>query len=93
MKRQAKSKTKKQPKEPEPKDDFEYPLPMEPLYGNRFLLKPWRRANEISPSAAETPTSVVWTHLEQNMFDLQVSAVESGTHPPRHHVPENPYPQ
>lgn len=90
--------SRKQPKktttEPESKEEeFEYPPPMEPLYGSRVLLKPWRRNNELAPNAGETPTAVVWTHLEQNMFDLQVSASESGTHPRKAPFNENPYPQ
>ena len=73
--------------------EFEYPMPMEPLYVNRTLLKPWRRKEEnVAIKGNDISTSVMWTHMEQNMFELQVSAAASGTHEPKE-FPENPYPQ
>jgi hypothetical protein len=66
---------------------------MDPNYVNRSLVKPWRMANDVAPEAAATPLSVLWTHLEQNMFELQVTAAENETHPTAPPAIDGPYPQ
>lgn len=70
--------------------NLDYPPPMEPDSVNRSLIRPRRRKNDILPSATAAPSAVMWTHMEQNMFELQVAAAENGSHPPKK-VMEDPY--
>jgi hypothetical protein len=72
---------------------LDFPSPMAPQYLNRSLVHPWRRKNEVTPAAAETPSTVLWTHLEQNMFELQVTAAENATHAKHGDTVLDPYPQ
>jgi hypothetical protein len=72
---------------------FEFPPPMSPQYLNRSLVQPWRRKNEVAPTAGLTPSTVLWTHLEQNMFELQITAAENETHPKTEMSVDDPYPQ
>lgn len=72
--------------------DTDYPPPMDPMYVNRALIHPWRRKGGVLPGSKETPSAVMWTHMEQNMFELQVAAAEHGTHPQKE-LHEDPYPQ
>lgn len=72
--------------------DTNYPPPMDPMYVSRTLIHPWRRKGGVLFTSKETPSAVMWTHMEQNMFELQVAAAEHGTHP-RKQTPEDPYPQ
>jgi hypothetical protein len=59
---------------------LDFPLPIAPQYLNRSLVHPWRRKSDVLPAAGLRPTTVLWTHLEQNMFELQVTASENETH-------------
>ena len=72
--------------------DVNYPSPMEPMYISRTLIRQWRNKGGVLPASKETPSAVMWTHMEQNMFELQVAAAEHGTHPQKD-VHEDPYPQ
>jgi hypothetical protein len=75
------------------KTDFDYPAPIDPSYSKRKLVRPWADREEMPKGATKTSTGVVWTRMEQNMFELQVVAAENGTHERGDQFKASPYPQ
>jgi hypothetical protein len=75
------------------KTDFAFPSPVEPNYCSRMLVHPPEKRKEVSDVDYGAAASVIWTRMEQNMFDLQAKAAENETHERKGGFLEDPYPQ